>query len=382
MNKIIVIGADHHNTLGVIESLGEKGLYPYVIIYTPYKKCYVPRSKFVKNAWSVNNETGLVQIIRNNFNDTKKKTVIISTNDITADILDRNYKFINDICYISSVKDFGTLSNVMSKEYMSNLAREVGLNVPPTWIMNDRYHPQDIDYPVITKAISSVAGTKSNIKVCKNRNDLKEFVQLQKNCSIIQIQKYIEKEFEFQLLGVSLNEGKDVIIPGRTHIDRPNGLDNTFFLRFDKCENSLKSTIDKSIEFVKRTQYTGLFSIEFLRDKKTGKDYFTEMNFRNDGNAYVVTKAGTNLPYILYLSQIGSDYKNELINSSINETYIVPEVYYFTRLLAKEFTFNEWIKNMKKANCCTTFFRNDKKPFIWFLIIAVCKRLNKINVYD
>ena len=28
-NKVLVIGADHHNTLGIVESLGEKGIKSY-----------------------------------------------------------------------------------------------------------------------------------------------------------------------------------------------------------------------------------------------------------------------------------------------------------------------------------------------------------------
>ena len=31
-NQIIVIGTDHHNTLGVIRSLGEEGKLPIVIL--------------------------------------------------------------------------------------------------------------------------------------------------------------------------------------------------------------------------------------------------------------------------------------------------------------------------------------------------------------
>ena len=35
----------------------------------------------------------------------------------------------------------------------------------------------------------------------------------------------------------------------------------------------------------------------FVRDNE-GNDYFLEINMRNDGNAYCVTSAGVNLPYI------------------------------------------------------------------------------------
>lgn len=37
--------------------------------------------------------------------------------------------------------------------------------------------------------------------------------------------------------------------------------------------------------FIRDLGYSGLFSLEFIRDK-SGKDYFMELNMRNDGNAY------------------------------------------------------------------------------------------------
>lgn len=40
-NNIIVIGGNHHNTLGVIRLLGYKGLRPYVILITNNNKPYI-----------------------------------------------------------------------------------------------------------------------------------------------------------------------------------------------------------------------------------------------------------------------------------------------------------------------------------------------------
>lgn len=374
MNKVILIGGDHHNTLGVAESFGQKGIKPYAILYTPYKRCYVPHSKFVESGWRFFSEKELVDCLKNNFNNTDEKAVIIATHDVAAEILDRHYDELKDICLIPTVKPAGSLGKMMSKEYMSNLAQDVGLNVPKTWILKDTSIPAGVEYPVITKAISSLEGSKSNIKICRNEEDLLLFIKKQQECSTIQIQQYIDKEFEFQLLGVSINHGENVIIPGRTHIDRPKGIDNTFFLYFDKYELSMQPLVDKAIEFVKRAKYSGPFSIEFLREKGTGDSYFTEMNFRNDGNAYVVTAAGMNIPYIYYLSQTGGDYQKEIRQSTIKKTYLVPEAYYFSRLLSGEVSLKEWWRNMKKADCCTTYFKNDKKPFFWFFTVAAWKR--------
>ena len=48
-NDIVVIGASHHNTLGVIRSLGYKGIMPILLLISPNKKSYVAKSKYIKN---------------------------------------------------------------------------------------------------------------------------------------------------------------------------------------------------------------------------------------------------------------------------------------------------------------------------------------------
>ena len=51
-NKAIVIGSDHYNTLGVIRSLGEKGIPVYLILITQ-NEGFVDKSKYVAQSWSV-----------------------------------------------------------------------------------------------------------------------------------------------------------------------------------------------------------------------------------------------------------------------------------------------------------------------------------------
>lgn len=376
-NKIVVIGGDHHNTLGIIESFGEKGIKSYAIIITSRKHSYVCRSKYVADGWCCHEDKEVVECLLRNFTDKTDKAVAFTTSDHAACILDENYASLCEILHIPTTLPHGNLAEWMSKEKMSALAKEVGLNVPETWLVTNNALPSGIEYPVITKAISSVAGTKANIKICQNKSELFNFLQNQKHCPEIQVQRFIDKAFEFQLLGCSINHGEDIIIPGRTHIDRPNGLDNTFFLSFDKCEHQLSPLIEKTKEFIRRTGYSGLFSVEFLRDKN-GNDFFTEMNFRNDGNAICVTAAGTNIPYIYYLATIGQDYKTEIKNSEVKKIYLMPEFYYFQRLLAGEISIKEWIRNVRKTNCYTTYFKNDKKPFVYFLAQKVHRIFEKI----
>lgn len=366
MNKILVIGADHHNTLGIVESLGQKGLKSYVLIVADIKKSFVLRSKYVLDGWICKEPKDVVNVMLAHFNDSVHKAIVYSSYDDVSSVLDANAKILEPYFILPITSNPGSLQHIMSKEFMSELARKVGMNVPNTWMVTDGKVPQGVTFPCITKAISSIEGSKKNIRICNSRTELDNFFSESNHCPTIQIQKFIDKEFEFQFLGCSLNYGEEVIITGRTHIDRPNGIDNTFFLKFDKIEPELASLVCQAKEFVRRARYSGTFSIEFLRDKK-GDDYFTEMNFRNDGNAVCQTAAGINIPYIYYLYYTGGDYKAEIEKSSIQTTYLMPEIYYFRCLLKREFGFKEWYKNMKRTTCYISYFKGDTKPF-WALL--------------
>lgn len=361
---VIIITIEFHNGLSIIESLGQKGILTNVIDVTDEKKPYMLCSKYVKRGWKCKTSEDAIPILLHDFKSDGTKSLVISCSDDVTAVLDAYYYELKDHYHLPLTAFHGRQEEIMSKQFMANLAVEVGLNIPPTWLVGgNKDLPRGIVFPCITKAISSVAGTKNdNIRVCRTQEELSTFIYSSGHSSTLVIQQFIDKEYEFQFLGCSFNDGEDIIISGRTHIVRPNGRENTFFLKFDRVEPELKTIEMKVREFIKRTKYNGPFSVEFLHSKE-GEDYFTEMNFRNDGNAYCQTFAGMNIPYIMYLFYSGDDYKTEINNSDVHEIYMVPEFEYLEFKLKGEFGWKEWYKNMRKANCYNTYFKEDKAPF-------------------
>lgn len=370
-NRVLIVGTDHHNTLGLIESFGQKKIRPFVILYVKNKDAdWVLKSKYVEKGWALTSEKDILATMLDNFSDKVNKAIVIAASDKLAVLLDNHYDALSSLFILPTVKDAGSLQELMKKSTMRELANSVGLDTPKTWQIHDNQIPEDIEYPCITKALSSVVGSKEDMIICHTEQRLKDFLQTQRHCSAIQVSRFIDKAFEFQFLGCSMGNGKEIIISGRTHIDRPNGIDNTYFLRFDKVEPDFEELENKVVDFIKRTGYSGPFSVEFLRGKD-GVSYFTEMNFRNDGNAVCQTAAGINIPYIYYLFYSGGDYKNELIESDLKTVWLMPELFYLKFLLKREFGIKEWYRNMRKANCYTTYFKDDKRPFYSFLLYLI-----------
>lgn len=123
-----------------------------------------------------------------------------------------------------------------------------------------------------------------------------------------------------------------------------------------------KRQISLCKDFIKKTGYSGLFSIEFIRDKE-GHDYFMEMNFRNDGNSICVTASGINLPYIWYLYCSGGEWKKELASSNFRPVYVMPEFADFLTFAGRSIPLTKWFSDWKKTDQFMEYDRLDPKPF-------------------
>ena len=298
-------------------------------------------------------------------NSTGKKYVVITTNDQTASLLDNHYDELSGFLLLSGTGKQGELEYWMDKLNMIRLAQEVGMNVPRTISVKRGETVDDFIFPCITKSSSTLKGGKSNIRICNDTQSLNAFLSSQTQYPEVQVQQYINKDFEYQFIGCSINGGEEIIIPGRTHIVRPNGYDNTFHLKYVQLDDSYRTVLSQTESFIRQIHYSGPFSIEFIRDKG-GTDYFLEMNFRNDGNAICVTASGTNLPLLWYLSNVNiDDYRAELANSTFKPVALTPLIHYFYNMAQGEVPFKEWFRNNRQTTQFSAYFKGDTAPF-WY----------------
>lgn len=366
-NEVLVLGGNHQNPLGVIESLGREGIRSNVIIYTDRKNSFVLKSKYVKRGWICHTEEEMLKCIRDNFNNLSEKAISIACNDDCAAFLSNHYSELAPILHLPVVKGDGAMSKWMSKDFQIKVAHEVGLETPREWIVSRGNIAADIVYPCVTKSLTSVGNGKSEFSLCRDKAELSAFLEKRAKNEKIQIQQFIDKEFEYQFMGLSLDDGDTIIIPGRTHIERTINFNNLVFLKYQAETDVAGNDILPMVKsFIKKSGYNGLFSAEFMHGKD-GKEYFLEVNFRNDGNAVAITSAGTNLPYIWYQYCSGEDYQAKLEEYCVNETYLMPEDSYLISMLGGEMSFKEWLTSMKKTTCFLTYFKGDTAPF-WALM--------------
>ena len=357
----IIIGGDHHNTLGVIRSLGERGVQSDLILVSQDKRTFVDYSKYVDVKEIIANDEDIVGCLLSKFVNKDGKPVVICCSDASSGQIDEHYDQLEGYFLLPGGGGKGVITPLMNKRLMAKLAVETGLTIPHSYYVEEVRSVDEIELPCIFKVVESRRGRKADIEIIRTKEDLSRILS-QENGVNYQIQEFIEKEIEYQLIGCSTKD--DVIIPGVSIILRPCKGSNTSFLHYVPLEQCF-CDIEKCKEYVRRTGYYGLFSLEFLRDK-SGRDYFMEINFRNDGNAICVTAAGISLPHIWYLDCLDRNYGDE-VNNTVKPVYVMPDMAELKLLLTRQISLRQYIEDLKKTDRFMEFDSKDGKPF-WALL--------------
>lgn len=366
MNReIIVIGGNHHNTLAILRSLGEKGVKSLLIVVSEDSKPYIGYSKYVQEMRVVKlvDEISSAMYLLHKSSD---KAVVIACADPISSYLDSHRNNLTEDFILPGSDKEGKITRLMNKNAMMQLAIDSGISAPNSWIVN-LAHPNidEITYPCIVKPLVSMNGSKTDIAICEQRVELEDYLR-NSRCDELQVQGYIKKDIEFQLIGCSLNGGEEVIIPGASIILRQPKNTNTGFLKYVPIRNFTYNK-EACLRFIRNTGYSGLFSLEFIRDKN-GTDFFMEINFRNDGNSICVTASGMNLPYIWYLHNNGQSIEKELCYKDMKEVFVMPEFNDIGNAIHGRISWTEWINDVRKTDRFMEFSKHDQKPF-WMYII-------------
>lgn len=361
--QVAVIGGAHHNTLGVVRALGEQGIRKeniHVLLIGDHltNRNIISASKYVleKNVSHDESYDKIVGWLTKLAEDEKKRAVICCADGATEVVIS-NTQELSDRFFLPSSKT--DICRLMEKNVQDAIAVSCGLHVPQSTIIIKGNNFEWNRFPCITKPLKSVFGAgKQDICIASSYSELASALEIIE-AEQVQIQEFISKKMEFQLIGCSLNGGETIIIPGYTKILRQPRNTNTGYLEYLPIEgfDYDKEAVKK---FIRKIGYSGLFSIEFIRDENN-TDYFLEINMRNDGNAYCVKSAGVNLPFIwcYYLTY------NRLPNVPTSFTKPIRFIPDFNdlKVALEQKCVREWMTDFIKADSHSIFNSKDIRPF-------------------
>ena len=363
--KSIVIGGDHYNTYGIVRSLGEQGIKSDVLIFgCKQKSSFVLKSKYVEVGFACQRHEEAIEYLSKHYNDTTVN-IVICCSDKAEELIVEYYDKLSDKFILPVCENPQETLRLMNKMVIGNLAESCGIRIPKSWKVVDRIIPNGIEFPCLTKPMESTKGHKSDIVVCHGKEELTAVINDPNRCSDYVVQEYIEYQKEISILGVVLQNG-EVVLSGCIDKLRTCMIGTSSFAVM--IDNSvLGNNVDKLKDLMKRSGYKGLFSAEFL--KKDDQLFFLEVNFRNDGNTYVATASGQNLPYLYVMSCLK---KNRLKETFAHyPCYFMLEIEDFMTRRRNGVSFWQWKKDLQKADCCLVYEKNDKAPFrkkIWLTI--------------
>lgn len=360
MSKVVILGNDHTNTLGLTQTLGRTGFYVIVLMWGE-KTGLVQSSKYCGEIYTASSPHACINLLlKTDHGKDEARIPIIAACDSAALALEDNAKDLEIRFVHEHTQSNYSIHQLMEKDLQVRLAMEAGFHVPTSWSIEDiSTLPLDLEYPCLIKPMVSCHGAKQDIRVCNNRTTLEKNLRTLKFTKQIILQQYVDRDYEISILGCALSNGH-VIIPAiedkLTLYPKYVGLE--CLARVDLLED--EEIIQCIKNLIKITKYVGVFSVEMMHCKTDNKFYFTEINLRNDGANSFVYKFGVNLP----LNHI-EDLTGKQITSFNDYApgYYIWDMHHLQSFIHHDISFSQWIKEICISKGFLTFFRDDIKPF-------------------
>lgn len=358
--KFIVIGMEHYNPLGVIRSLGQCGIAPtYIAI--KHRCPLASLSKYCSEVRYANNLDEGYRILTEEYGNPDDKPFVITTDDDIQSLIDLNWSVLKERFVLFNSGEDGRTTRFMDKKEILDCAERNGLPVLKTVVVDRGTVPEDIDYPIITKSISSNdGGWKSDVHICANAEELAEAFKTIQSERVI-IQRFVEKSNEICVEGYSADGGRISFLPFYTTYNyNIQGYYSPYMTlhpyNLPELDHGLRAMIAE-------IGFEGFFEAEFLVDAD-GSPYFSEINFRNSTWSYAATKLGMPLPCL---------WAESMMTGSVPASYYrtVPKGYqamvepidYKKRVIEGDTSAARWLADFKNADCLYYMDDDDPKPY-------------------
>ena len=339
--QVVVMGRNYSSLLGMIRAVGVSDCEITLVktisktskkngLKSFFKNFFIGKpletqSKYVKKIlYAIEpDRESLINVLLNEFFDTKNKVILLPTDDFTASTIDLYQDKLQDkFLFPNILNTKEKIVELMDKDIQKEIAYKNGLNVAKGYVINSNKGkyllPDDLVYPVFTKPQTSFKGNKDYMKKCEDENELRKFLNdifEYKECPIL-VEQYIEIEKEYAILGCSYN--KKIVMPAIIEMIKSGSGSHKGVTMVGKVlPLDIESELYKKLElFMKSLDFNGLFDIDLYQSNS--RVYFNELNLRFGASGYAITQSGVNLPeiFIKNLYQTLNKVKTKIIQSS------------------------------------------------------------------
>ena len=365
--KIIVLGGvNHHNTLSMVRCLGMAGYHVELICKGTDRGC-AAKSKYVKRTFVYKNETDLLTLLLNTYDDISDNYVLISCDDESVQLLDKYFEELKDKFYFFNAGKTGRLTFYQNKFEQVNVAKTARCMVPKSMIYNGVGQFEFDTYPCLAKPLESNKGGKK-LLILHNQQEINNQLKKFSNGNKVLVQQVIDKDYEIVVLGISVLG--TIYIPGYVKKIRDNKGGTTYSEIFPIVELE-KNVIESSRQLIKSFCYEGLFGVEYIKNRNGY--YFIEANLRNDATSYALAIAGTNLAKIYIEGVTGCNISRIVNKNKVEHIFSMVELKDFKFVLKRKIHLKEWLRQLKFSDCRYYYSKEDKKPFFYAILNVVSR---------
>lgn len=377
-NKIILIGGDHYNGLSLVRLFGKNGYHPFGIIVGPSAKDgFLRESKYWQRVWAVEDDSQIIDVLTENFQNEDDKPVLIPWSDGAAFTIDLHLEKLRENFIVPSIdQQQSLLYKMMDKGRQVGFAHDCGLQIAESYEISfdESYSVDKVIIPCIVKPIVSCEGDKKDIRRCDSRKELSEYlIKLkEKGYHRILLQQYINIEKEFDVEGFIHKDQYTYFISEKVRTWPNIGGPMTYAFSVDN--KALSGEIDKIVRHLSEINYSGLFDIDVFQ--VGDKFLFNEINWRNSAVCFAAVQSGVNYPLYWYCAVTGQDY--EIKWPDVYGIYAMNELLDFQHVKSKKIKLMTWLKELKKSQTKAYFDKYDiaplRKRFFMFLKRRVSER--------
>lgn len=370
----ILFGEGNYNTLGVLHCMVAKGIDVFLLLVGTSRRI-IEYSKYARYGQSVQDEHEGLEWLLTHQQDFPQGTVIYPTSDTAETLLDTHYNILSSHFYFPNCGKLGEVTRLMEKDVQTALAMQHGIRTLQSMYTNNvDYDIDKVAYPCMVKPLISISGSKGDMRVCLNRQELDEALVSAKHTKEFIIQQYIKNEADLLFLGIRLPNG-EIWLPSL--VKKP-GVSSTGEYTHAIVTTAVLEHLPELKEvknFVNALNYVGPFSIEFGLEK--GKNYFFEINLRNDGTSHYPLASGVNIAYVYYRACKGQLLAEDMTYTQ-GEYPMVDEVVDIRRVLSREISFGEWWKFFCAAKAHRYYVSFDKRLLIYLVPMFVSRLCSKV----
>ena len=358
MRKVVIWGVDDYNVLGLYRQL--RDIYDITfIVFQGVRHC-ASLSKYCTKLVELSTLEEGLEYLLSNFNDEQNKAVIINSNDLIAEFLDLHRTELSKYFIVPGTSTAGLLKKIDNKMTMTNIARELGFDVPESMECNSETDLPNVSYPCLLKPTNQTLGryNEFKFKVCKTAKQLKRTMRYVRKESKFILQQYIPKESVALVYGCRTLDGK-THLAGVLEKDRfcDNGDGSHGVLMANFPEYIKADLIER---FMEKVDFYGLFSVEYLVYK--GKAYFIEVNWRNDGTSHLFYQAGANMPLLWVKSSLNEDI-DDVSATVAPQSFFIDEIFDEENIKKKVISREQWQNERETATVFKYYDQDDMAPY-------------------